>query len=180
MEFIEQFDQTIFQLVSSWSCPFADRIFTFFSAIGDFGLIWLFFIFCVLFSRKYRYYGVTALVALALSMVVVHLFLKPGFARPRPFELYEGLELLIAPPFGSSFPSGHAASSFAVASCLFAANRKLGGYALVIAAIISLSRIYLFVHFPSDVLAGAVIGALCALLMLVVKKFTLNRIPRLR
>ena len=46
--------------------------------------------------------------------------------------------------------------------------------------IISLSRIYLFVHFPSDVLAGAVIGALCALLMLVVKKFTLNRIPRLR
>ena len=180
MDIIDTFDNFIFQVVSSCHCPLLDRFFTFFSEIGNFGIIWIILIICVLCSRRYRYYGVTAILALIISMILVHLILKPVIDRPRPFEFYEGLQLLIPPPVGASFPSGHAASSFAVAACLFAANRKVGIHTIILAALISISRIYLFVHFPSDVLVGAILGCMSALLALLFKRQVINKIPRLR
>ena len=87
-----------------------------------------------------------------------HFFLKPLFARPRPCDLNTSITMLVARPHGHSFPSGHTASGVAAAYALWLQNRKLGAPALVLAAFIAFTRLYLYVHFPTDVLGGAVLG----------------------
>ncbi len=84
-------------------------------------------------------------------------------SRPRPFQLISrDIRLLIPPPSGWSFPSGHSCASFAAATAVFLRDRRFGAAALVLAALIAFSRVFLFVHYPTDVLAGAALGAVCA------------------
>lgn len=90
--------------------------------------------------------------------------LKNLIQRPRPFTLLPGVSLLIPPPGSSSFPSGHTGSSFACAAAIFLLNRKWGVPALALAALIAFSRLYLSVHYPTDLLAGALLGVGSALL----------------
>ena len=97
-------------------------------------------------------------VALVLYMAAGHFFLKPLFARPRPCDINTSITILVARPHGHSFPSGHTASGMAAAYALWLQNRKLGAPALVLAAFIAFTRLYLYVHFPTDVLGGAVLG----------------------
>lgn len=97
-------------------------------------------------------------VALVLYMAAGHFFLKPLFARPRPCDLNTSITMLVARPHGHSFPSGHTASGVAAAYALWLQNRKLGAPALVLAAFIAFTRLYLYVHFPTDILGGAVLG----------------------
>ena len=78
--------------------------------------------------------------------------------RPRPCDLNTSITMLVARPHGHSFPSGHTASGVAAAYALWLQNRKLGAPALVLAAFIAFTRLYLYVHFPTDVLGGAVLG----------------------
>lgn len=80
--------------------------------------------------------------------------LKNLIQRPRPFTLLPGVSLLIPPPGSSSFPSGHTGSSFACAAAIFLLNRKWGVPALALAALIAFSRLYLSVHYPTDLLCG--------------------------
>ena len=102
--------------------------------------------------------------ALLLGLVFGELLLKNLIQRPRPFMLRPEVSLLIFEPFGYSFPSGHATSSFAAAVSLFFCNRRLGAAALALAALIAFSRMYFFVHFLTDVLFGAALGTGCAFL----------------
>lgn len=97
--------------------------------------------------------------ALVLSAVFCNLLLKNLVERPRPFEVFQ-LELFIRAPHGHSFPSGHTASSFAAAIALL--RMKRGWIFLIPAAIIGFSRVYLCVHFLSDIIAGALLGTICA------------------
>ena len=92
------------------------------------------------------------------EMAAGHFFLKPLFARPRPCDINTSITMLVARPHGHSFPSGHTASGVAAAYALWLQNRKLGTPALVLAAFIAFTRLYLYVHFPTDVLGGAVLG----------------------
>ena len=89
------------------------------------------------------------------------LLLKPIIARPRPFTFRPELTLLVKAPRDFSFPSGHTAASFAAASALLFSKAKGWIPAMVLAALIALSRLYLYVHYPTDVLAGVVVGVLC-------------------
>lgn len=93
-------------------------------------------------------------------MIVGNGILKPLVARVRPCTLYPGVSMLSSMPTDYSFPSGHAFSSFAAAVAIFCQRKKLGIVALILAAGIGFSRMYLFVHFPSDVLAGVFLGTL--------------------
>lgn len=86
------------------------------------------------------------------------MFIKSRFNRLRPCDIYKDVPILIRRPMGSSLPSGHTASSFASATILLHMNYKIGLIALALAFIISFSRLYLFVHFPSDVLFGLLSG----------------------
>ena len=110
-----------------------------------------------------------------LTMLVCLIFgngvIKNLVARPRPFQAFDGeIVLLIPPPGEYSFPSGHTLHSFAAAVTIFLHNKKAGAAALLLAALIAFSRLYFFVHFPTDVLAGMVLGTLAALLVYALAK----------
>lgn len=96
---------------------------------------------------------------LVCSAVVGNLILKNLVARSRPFSLNTTVNLLISAPTDYSFPSGHTMASFVAAMILYHTDKRLGIPALMLAFLIAFSRLYLYVHFPSDVIAGALIGA---------------------
>ena len=156
--------------------PFGDAVMPYFSYLAELGLIWILISVALLIRRRTRLTGVTVLCAVVLGLLLGQFLLKALIPRDRPFQAFPDLvQLLISPPSGHSFPSGHTAVSFAAATALFLGHKKLGIPALILAALIGFSRSYLFVHWPTDVLAGAVLGVACALLVhYLLPRFTKN------
>ena len=112
----------------------------------------------MLCTKRYRRQGVILLAGLAAGVLVGNVRLKNLIARPRPCWLDDSVTLLIATPTDYSFPSGHTLSSVIGATVLTKTTRKFGWAAIPLAAVIAFSRLYLFVHYPSDILAGAALG----------------------
>ena len=135
-----------------------DGVMVFVSTLGDAGLIWIALALVLLCFRKTRRAGLTVAAALVLDLVVCNGVLKPLFGRVRPCVVNPAVELLVACPTDASFPSGHTAASFAAVGALRAAGSRLWLPSLVLAILIAFSRLYLYVHWPSDVLAGALLG----------------------
>ena len=135
-------------------------IMAFFSIIGDVGAVWLILSAALIITKKFRRTGILLLASVAISWMMNDLLLKPLIARARPFEVIDGLEVLIHLPRSYSFPSGHACSSFAAAYALTRSVPKYGKWFYVLAAMIAVSRVYLGVHYPSDIMAGIVVGTL--------------------
>ncbi|MEI6578122.1 MAG: phosphatase PAP2 family protein [Eubacteriales bacterium] len=170
MQFILNFDWAVFQFVEKYLwCAALDLFFTFITRLGDAGIIWIVLAVVLLFFKKYRKFGIMMVIALILSLIINDDILKPFFARPRPFilEAWSGkfnYPKLIPRPHDFSFPSGHTSSSFAASVVLLFTRKKwISIPALVLAFLIAFSRIYVHVHYTSDVLAGIVGGALYAL-----------------
>ena len=138
--------------------PVLDALAVFLNYAGEHGEIWIAFTLLLLLFRRTRKAGCAMATALVLYLVAGDCILKPLFARPRPCDLNTSITMLVARPHGHSFPSGHTASGVAAAYALWLQNRKLGAPALVLAAFIAFTRLYLYVHFPTDVLGGAVLG----------------------
>lgn len=129
---------------------------------GNGGIIWIILCVILICFKKTRWIGIAAAISLALVGILNNEIIKPIVERPRPF-LQQELELLIAAPGGFSFPSGHTSSSFAVATAVFLKNKKIGIPALIFAALVGFSRLYFFVHFPSDVFVGMLEGIFVAI-----------------
>ncbi|MGF0095133.1 phosphatase PAP2 family protein [Peptoniphilus sp. SGI.035] len=130
--------------------------------LGTGGAIWLFTIF-ILFYLGFRIESINIALALFFNGIVCNLLLKNILKRKRPSWISK-VELLIKNPTDFSFPSGHASSSFAAALTIYFYFRGMGIFFLVVATLISLSRIYHFVHYPSDVIIGAMLGMIIAIL----------------
>ena len=188
------FDNAVFQWIGRVFSPGAsaalDWFFNFVTMLGNSG--WFFIALAVLFllPNKTRKIGVIMAFALILELLIVNLTMKPLFARPRPYDLdiawwiqayqavFPGGALAKHLPGDMSFPSGHAAVSFAGAlAWCFGSRRKWVGKArwvsyigVAAAVLIGFSRLYLGVHYATDVLFGAVTGALCALLAVLLFK----------
>ena len=129
------------------------------SCLGNAGLIWLAAAVVLLCVRRWRRVGVLLLAALAITFLLNDIVLKNIVERPRPFVDHPELIPPIRLPSGFSFPSGHSASSFAAAAVLlFCGKRWWGIAAVILAALIAFSRAFLFVHYPSDVLIGSLLG----------------------
>lgn len=126
--------------------------------LGNGGAVWILSAVGLLAMKKYRKYGAFLLAGLAIGVFAGNLTLKPLIARPRPCWLDKSVQLLIENPTDYSFPSGHTLSSVIGATVLTKANRKFGLTAIPLAALIAFSRLYLYVHFPTDILAAAVLG----------------------
>ena len=151
MELLQSLDyQILFFLQERLRSPVLTPVMLFFTALGDGGAVWLALAAACLFRRSTRACGAAMLLALLLGLLTGNLILKNLFARPRPFLTY-------------SFPSAHAISSFAAAGSFLLFFRQhgrtvFGVPALVLAALIAFSRLYVGVHYPSDVLCGCLIG----------------------
>lgn len=138
--------------------PVLDFIIPKITFLGDAGWFWIVVTLLLLILPYNRKMGVQSAVALVLTALVCNIILKPGIMRCRPCWLEQEIELLVKIPHDYSFPSGHSNASFAVATSIFMRNKKIGVPALILAGCIALSRLYVFVHWPTDVLAGITVG----------------------
>jgi len=130
--------------------------------LGNAGWVWIVLSIVMIAVKKTRKCGLQMMLALILMLVIGNIFLKQIFARERPCIIDSTVALLIPIPIGYSFPSGHSFSSAAASITLFLYYKKAGICAMVLAALIAFSRMYLFVHFPSDVIGGILLGMLVA------------------
>jgi len=164
MDFITAFDFCVLDFLKTHvHCAFLDFWMPLISALGNGGFIWILTSFVMLCFPKYRKQGAVLLVGLLVGFIIGNLVLKPLIARPRPNWLSTDIVLLIKNPADFSFPSGHTLSSFIAAILIFMNNKKAGYVALPLAALIAFSRLYLYVHYPSDVLAAIVLAYIIAL-----------------
>ena len=148
-------------LRAAWLDPIVKCI----TYLGEAGWIWIALSVVLICVKQYRKTGITCGTSLVLHLLVVNVAAKNLFRRTRPYEAIEGLTRIIAEQSDFSFPSGHTSASFAVAVVLLLrAPKKISIPAIVLAMLISLSRLYVGVHYPTDVLGGALTGTVCAFL----------------
>ena len=142
--------------------PILDKIMTSITKLGDAGIFWIILTLLFLIIPKMRKTGIIMAAALIMDLLICNVAVKNLAARTRPYDVNTSVQLLVAKLHDYSFPSGHTAASFASVTALYlAGEKKLWKPALVLACLIAVSRLYLYVHYPTDVLAGAVIGILC-------------------
>lgn len=134
-----------------------------YTQLGNAGLLWILLSLLLLCSPKTRRAGVASLCAMLLGFLCTNVVLKHLFARPRPWLSVEGLTFLVVEKDPNSFPSGHTCSAFAAAAAWARTlpRRWMKYLGLVLAALMGLSRLYVGVHFPSDVLVGMLVGLFC-------------------
>lgn len=140
-------------------CDILTPFFVFVTKLGNAGFIWVTMSLLLLLFPRTRKVGGMGILALMFSLLVNNMLLKNIVERARPFDVIQALTPLVERPRDYSFPSGHTASSFAAAGVFFRnLPRRLGLPALLLAVLIGLSRLYVGVHYPSDVLAGLLSG----------------------
>ena len=154
--------------------PILNNIFSFITSLGNSGMVWIVIALFLLIQKKTRKIGIMCILGLVLSVLINNEILKNIVCRPRPFNAIHGLTSL-AFPKDFSFPSGHTGSSFAAAIVIFRnLPKKLGIPSLVLAFMIAVSRLYIGVHYPTDVICGVITGAVCAFLA----EFIVNTIAK--
>ena len=147
------------------SCPALNTFFKGLTLLANSGRIWIAFCLVLILFPKTRIAGVQIALALVLTSIVVNLGIKPLVGRTRPYTAAH-VTTIVPHPMGPSFPSGHTAAAFSTAWAFFLCFRKRHpgwcAWMLILAGLVGFSRMYLFVHYPTDVLAGAAVGMLIA------------------
>lgn len=184
-EFIQQWDEgALVWIAENLRCALLDPFMKLYTQLGNTGMLFIVLGLVMLLFRQTRKAGASALCAMLIGLVVVNFTIKPLVARARPWLVIENFANLVPEKDPNSFPSGHtnAAFAFALAVCMSAPKRWMKVTAVCMAVVMGLSRLYVGVHFPSDVLMGAVIGSLCGLLgAWVIDRLVWDRLPaRLR
>lgn len=171
MEAIYNFDFNILNAIQqSMRCEFLDSFTLALSYVTTSGIIWVILGVTMLLFRKTRTSGIIMLISLTVVFLAGDVLLKHLINRSRPFTVNPDVVLLIKSPSGSSFPSTHSGFASAVTTILFARNRIFGFIAAVMTFCIAFSRLYFYVHYPTDVFAGLMLGVLCALIILWLSK----------
>lgn len=183
----ENFDLPILDWIAAnlW-CPFLDAVMPAITLLGDAGIFWIAIAVVLLFFPKTRKVGLGMGAALVIGLLVCNVTLKPLTARIRPYD-YQlehfgvTIKLLIEAQHDFSFPSGHTIASFEAASVLLIHSKKAGIPAMILACLIAFSRLYLYVHYPTDVIASVILGVFFGFLgnWLVQKGFSIYEKRRL-
>lgn len=165
MKFLRRFDLKVIEIVNKHRSILMNDIMLFVTRCGNMGLIWL-LISCILLSNtKYHYYGTEMLESIVIGAIICNLVIKPIFERKRPYKRYPNLERKIELK-DYSFPSGHTLASFSSATILFQISIEVGIASLLLAILIAYSRLYLNVHYFTDVLCGVVMGVIISLFII--------------
>ena len=178
MNWLSEAEFSILNGIQNIRCGFLDWFFTLITHLGDAGIIWIIIAVACLFFKKTRKAGICMGMALIMGLICGNLILKNVIARERPYT-YElaamtadKVKELISLPHDYSFPSGHTQASFAAATSIFMYNKKYGTAAYVLAALIAFSRMYLYVHFPTDIIGGILLGIIYAIVSFyLIKRF---------
>jgi len=125
---------------------------------GSYGQLWLIIAALLLIFKGTRKAGISVVIAYLAVYLLGQIVLKQLISRPRPCQIDQTFAMLVARPSSSSFPSTHSAWAFGAATAIFMQHRKLGAAAYAVAALIAFSRMYMFLHFPTDVLFGTALG----------------------
>ena len=166
----ESFDLPILDWIASHiHCPALDWLMPKITLLGDAGIFWIACALILMLIPKTRKAGFSMGLTLLMGLVLCNLTLKPLVGRIRPYdyqwEYYSRtIELLIEAEHDFSFPSGHTIASFEAAFALLLGNKKLGIPAMILAVLIAFSRLYLYVHYPTDVIASVILGIGLAIL----------------
>ena len=160
----ECFDLPILDwIMTNLWCPFLDAVMPVITVLGDAGIFWIALAVVFLLIPKYRKMGLSMGLALMMGVVLCNMILKPAVGRIRPYDyqlefFQRTIPLLIERQHDFSFPSGHTIASFEAAVAMLICNKKLGIPAMILAVLIAFSRMYLYVHYPTDVIASVILG----------------------
>ena len=150
-------------------CPVLDVAMPIITLLGDAGIFWIAVAVLFIFIKKYRKTGIGMMLALIMGLLICNIWLKPTVARMRPYDFQmeyfmKEIPLLAGAMHDFSFPSGHTIASFEAAVVILLNNKKLGIPAMILAVLIAFSRLYLYVHYPTDVIFSVFLGSAFALL----------------
>ena len=149
-------------------CAFLDTLMPIITLFGEDGIFWIACAVLLMLSKKYRKAGFSMGAALLIGLIICNMTLKPLVGRIRPYDFQADLgitiKLLVDGLHDYSFPSGHTIASFEAATVLMIHNKKMGIPAMILAVLIAFSRLYLYVHYPTDVLVSVVLGIAIAFL----------------
>lgn len=158
--------------------PILDKIVVVITSLGNAGIFWILLTLVMLIVCKDKKVAWTSALALLFSVLVISVFLKNMAMRARPCWIDDTIPLLVKNPKDYSFPSGHSSASFASAVSIvqYAKYRKQGIAAVILAAMIAVSRMYVFVHFPTDVFVGTILGIVEAILAGIIIRFIYRKV----
>lgn len=154
--------------------PVLDSIMLFFTNLGTKRSILLLLMLALAIFPKTRRIGIQMYLALFISILIVNCGMKPFITRCRPCWLEPGVKMLIELPHSYSFPSGHSSTFFAMATAVFLSNKSFGIPTLAVASIVAFSRLYLFAHWPTDVMGGIFTGVLSGVLSFLIIDALIN------
>lgn len=163
-------------------CPVLDAIMPVITVLGDAGIFWIAVAVLFIFTRKYRKTGIGMIIALTMGLVICNICLKPTIARIRPYDFKEEylgvvVNLLIDKQHDFAFPSGHTIASFEAAVVILLGSKKLGIPAMILACLIAFSRLYLYVHYPTDVIVSIILGSILALIGWYLAQKVMDKLP---
>ena len=144
-------------------CPFLDTLMPIITMFGDGGIFWIAIAVILFLTKKHRKTGLGMAFALAMGLLVCNIILKPGVARIRPYDFQmeyfaKEITLIAGGMHDFSFPSGHTIASFEACTVLMLGNKKFGIPATILAVLVAFSRLYLYLHYPTDVIASVILG----------------------
>lgn len=164
MSYLFSLDKALLELFSQGiKNGFFDVLMPFVSSINNQGDIWIALAILLMINKntKIRRLGITVLIALAFGAILGEQILKNLIARTRPISEEFNFNFIVNLPKSYSFPSGHTTSSFAAFGAFLFSEARYKYWVLLLASLIGFSRIYLHVHYPSDIIGGIVLGLLC-------------------
>ena len=174
---MNQFEVSILLWIQENLRGVLDGFWVFITHLGDGGYLWIAIGVALLLFKKTRAVGISVLLALLINLFITNISLKNIIARPRPFHVNPELMTLIKHPSSFSFPSGHTSGSFTAALVLFhLMPKKIGVPAVVLATMIGFSRMYVGVHYPTDVLGGIVVGIIASTVAILVVRFVKEKV----
>ena len=163
---VTNFELGLLDALQNLRNPGLDKFMVTISTLGNGSIIWISMIIIFLSTKEYNSMGKIMVIAFIANVLIVNLVLKNIVGRVRPYEYVRGLDLLVPALSDGSFPSGHSsyAASFATIVLLLVKGKTLKIFTTTLALLIAISRLYLHVHFPTDVIAGLIIGFVIATL----------------
>ena len=163
-------------------CPALDVAMPIITLLGDAGIFWIAVSVLFMITKKYRKIGISMMLALLMGLLVCNIWLKPTIARIRPYDFQmqyfmKEIPLLAGAMHDFSFPSGHTIASFEAAVAIMLGNKKLGIGAMILAVLIAFSRLDLYVHYPTDVIASIILGTVFAFIGNFLAQKIMDKLP---